>query len=356
MAQPAFAASRPLAPGPRYTAADRARAIRRGLRFLDRVTKVPENLATYGDDFLWCFYSLSATATDPWLRREAAAIGRERARQWRRANPRVPPDADADAVAALVSGSHSADCLGVRDDAMKPALVEAARRFGPLDYFYFDPATGVIPDHVPQACEACNATNSRAALKCAACATPARRFTRYELFTDALITTFSGDRYGVRLGASLSEVTALLAHLRPHRGAEGGRNGDFIDIAYAITHLVYALNDYGRYRLRPEWFPDEFAYLKENLAYLIERDDPETMGEFIDTLKAFGMTERDPLIRSGMAFILSRQHADGSWGERDDDAYTPYHATWTAINGLMDYAFSAEGSIFPEALRRARGT
>jgi hypothetical protein len=31
-----------------------------------------------------------------------------------------------------------------------------------------------------------------------------------------------------------------------------------------------------------------------------------------------------------------------------------YHSTWTAINGLMDYAWSGEGTSFPEALRRAR--
>ena len=80
------------------------------------------------------------------------------------------------------------------------------------------------------------------------------------------------------------------------------------------------------------------------------------MGEFLDTLKSFGLTTEDPLIRSGMTFIMARQHADGSWGDRDDeDAYTPYHSTWTAINGLMDYAWSGERASFPEALRRARG-
>jgi len=180
----------------------------------------------------------------------------------------------------------------------------------------------------------------------------------YELLLDALITTWSGEHYGVKLGADFGDVAALIPTLRPYRGAERGRNDDFIDIAYAVTHIVYVFNDYGKYRLRPEWLPQEYDYLKDNFEYVIAIDDPETMGEFIDTLKSFGMTEKDPLIRRGMDFILSRQHADGSWGDidpADRDPYTPYHSTWTAINGLMEYALGEERVSFPAALKRANG-
>jgi hypothetical protein len=356
LAQPALAGSRPLWPGAPFSSADRGRAIQRGLKFIYRLAKTPKTFEENGEDLLWCFYSLSVAAADPWLRDNAWRMGQERARAWRRQNSRVPLDADADDIAALVFGSLSADRLGVPDAAMKPALAEAAKRFGPVDYLQFDPATGVIPDTVTKPCE-CPMTSSRAApLQCRQCREqPIQRVSPYELLLDALVTTYSGDHYGVRLGASLAEVTALVPRLRPYRGAEGGRNEDFIDIAYAVTHVVYALNDYGRYRLRPEWLPDEFAYLKENLAQVITSNDPETMGEFLDSLKAFGLTEQDPLIRAGMAFIMRTQHADGSWGGRDDkDPYVAYHSTWTAINGLMDYAWSGEGTIFPEALRRAR--
>lgn len=349
------AARTPLWPGARYSAEDRARAIRRGLRFIYRLTRVPKNFAEYGDDFLWCFYSLSTTAADPWLRRTALAMGQERARQWRRDNPRVPADADADDIAALVSGSYSADSLGVRDDTMKPALAQAARRFSVIDFLKFDPAAGVIPDDIRESCEEDEPKTSRSARKYAECVASARIMSRYELLLDALVTTYAGDHYGVRLGAGLADVMALVPRMRPYRVDEAA-NAGFIDVAYAVTHVVYVLNDYGKYRLRPEWLPDEFAFLKDNLRQSIKDNDPETMGEFLDTLKAFGMTAQDALIRQGMEFILKRQHADGSWGERDgSDAYTPYHSTWTAINGLMEYAWDAgEGTAFPEALRRAR--
>jgi hypothetical protein len=356
IAQPAVALARPLWPGARFTGAERDRAIQRGLRFIYRQAQKPKTFEEYGDDMLWCFHSLAVTAADPWLRDNAWRMGQERARVWRRQNPRVPPDADADDIAALVSGSLSADRLGVPDAAMKPALTEAAKRFGPIDYLQFDPATGVIPDNVTKPCECPRTSSGATPLQCRECKEqPTEKMSPYELLLDALVTAYSGDHYGVRLGASLAEVTALVPRMRPYRGAEGGKNADFIDIAYAVTHVVYALNDYGRYRLRPEWLPDEFAYLKENFAQVITNNDPETMGEFLDSLKAFGLTETDPLIRTGMAFLMRTQHADGSWGDREDkDPYTAYHSTWTAINGLMDYAWSGEGTSFPEALRRAR--
>lgn len=352
--RPATAASRPLWPGAGFSAADRDRAIRRGLRFIYRLTRKPRNFAEYGEDMLWCFHSLSETAADPWLKSTALRMGQERARQWRRDNPRIPPDADADDVATLVFGSHAADGLGVADPAMKAALVEAAKRFSATDFLKFDPTIGVIPDNIVAPCEEDDApAHSRAARNRTNCGEPTI-MSRYELLTDALVATYSGERYGVRLGASLAEVTALLPRMRPYRVDEDA-NASFIDVTYAVTHVIYALNDYGRYRLRPEWLPDEFAYLKENLPRAITDNDPETMGEFLDTLKAFGLTEADPLIRTGMAFLMKTQHADGSWGDRDDkDAYTAYHSTWTGINGLMDYAFVGEGPNVPEALRRAR--
>jgi len=352
----AVAAPRPLWPSARYTVEQRDRAIRRGLRVIYRLARVRKNFTEYGDDMLWCFYTLSTTAADPWLKRTAWAMGQERARQWRRDNPRVPVNANADKVASLVFGTYAADCLEVRDEAMKPALTEAASRFSAIDFLKFDPAKGAIPDDIRASCEEDAPTNSRAALKRGDCTQPPDIMSPFELLTDALVTAYSGERYGVRLGASLAEVTALLPRLRPYRPDGNRKNTTFIDVTYAVTHVIYTLNDYGKYRLRPEWLPAEFAFLKDNLMRAIKENDPETVGEFLDSLKAFGMTAQHRLIRTGMAFILKTQHADGSWGDRDDeDAYTPYHSTWTAINGLMDYAWAGEEVSFPEALRRARG-
>jgi len=341
---PAFARSQPLWPGARYTAAQRQHAIERGLRYIYVITKVPRHFADYGADFLWCFFSLADTATDPWLKANAMRMGRERAWLWRRQNRSVPQDASADDIAELVFGCQAADALGIEDPTMRPLLERAAAKFGPLEFLKFDPAKGSLPRDIPNpACRNCRQPTL---------------LTPYELLLDALITTWSGEHFGVKLGATFPEVAVLVPTLRPYRGAEGGRNKDFIDIAYCVTHIVYTLNDYGKYRLHPKWLPEEFEFLKANLDYVLAANDPETMGEFLDTLKSFGLTQDDPLIRKGMSFVLSRQRRDGSWGDidkTDPDPYTPYHSTWTAINGLMDYSFAEQRVSFPKALSRAAG-
>jgi hypothetical protein len=346
---------RPLWPGARYTFRDRAHAIRRGMEFIYRSATDTKNFTEQGDDYLWCFYSTAATAADPALRRQAWWMGRERARRWRREHPDVPAGADADNILALVSGSYSVDCLRFHDPAMKDKLRAAARRFRPEDFFRFDPAKQPVPIDIPKKCDQCEGTNLPAARQCRDCGAALKMTSPYDILCDALITTYFGDRYGVQLGASLAEVTQWIPRLRPYPRFDSALGEGFNDLATAITHIVYTLNDYGKYRLRPEWLPDEFAFLKSHLKLPIAVDDAELMGEFLDTLKSFGLTEADPLIQTGVEFVMSRQNADGGWGHANStDVYHRYHATWTAVNGLMDYAFSGESVSFPEALRRAR--
>jgi hypothetical protein len=84
-------------------------------------------------------------------------------------------------------------------------------------------------------------------------------------------------------------------------------------------------------------------------------DDPEMMGEFLDALRAFGLTDEHPLIRRGVDYLLARQNADGSWGECEEgDLYNLYHPTWTAIDGLREYRWRGLGLSFPELLPTLR--
>jgi hypothetical protein len=347
--------SGPLWPGARFTHEHRAQALRRGLRFIYRVATAPRNFEIYGDDFLWCFHSLSATTADPWIRREARRMGQERARQWRHDFRRLPARASALDVGSWVFGSIAAECLNVHDERLRRTLERAVGKFKPADFLLFDPAKEPVPRDVPDDCASCQTPNRRGRRLCRKCGSRLRMFNRYEVMIDALVTAYTGECSGIPLGSSLAGVMSKLAMLRPYRGPHGGSHRGYLDLAYAITHVVYALNDYGLYRLRPSWLPQEFAFLKANLRQSIADNDPETTGEFLDTLKAFGLTEADPVIRAGMDFVLSRQHPDGSWGEPEKgDCYTPYHATWTAIGGLMEYAYRGERTRYPDALRRAQ--
>ena len=332
----------------RFKIAEREQAIQRGLEFVYRTACDPENFAEYGSDLLGCFGWIASTSLDSKLRKRARQMGRERASQWRRDHPALPPQADADSISNLVYGSYAAHRLGFPDQALKEQLQRAAGSFPPQDYLWFDPVTEPPPDDVPEQCD-CGLWNKRGAQKCRKCKRRLSPMSRYKVWYYALMATYSGDRYGVTLGAHYREVIKWLPAMRPYRGNENDRNADFYDTAYAVTHIIYTLNDYSVYLLSPDWLPQEFAFLKVNLKEAIRREDPEMAGEFLDALRAFGLTSRHSLIRMGTEYLLSKQNSDGSWGEMTtDDIYARYHPTWTAIDGLREYAWRGEGLSFPK--------
>jgi hypothetical protein len=63
----------------------------------------------------------------------------------------------------------------------------------------------------------------------------------------------------------------------------------------------------------------------------------------MDTLYSLGRDHNDPDIMAGVDFLLSCQNQDGSWGDmEDEDTYTRFHSTWTAVDGLREYCFGGE--------------
>lgn len=326
----------------------RAAAVRRGLEFMYRMASDPESFEAYGHDFLFCFYTISSNSKDASLRASARRMGRERARVWRRENPSVPKEINAYDLSNLVAGSDAADRLGVRDEKFKSQLRRALKGFTAEDFYWFDPAREPPPEDVPDGCE-CGAENKRGRKVCRRCKRPLVMLGRYGSWIDAMIMTYLGERYGVRVGASFGDVIKWLPLMRPYRGAENGRNPDYYWTVYAVTHVVYTLNHYNVYQLSPRWLPDEFEFLKTNLEESIRREDPEMTGEFLDTLKAFGLSDDHPLIRKGTRYVLSKQNPDGGWGEMDDeDLYLRYHPAFTAINGLRDIAWRGTRLSFPK--------
>jgi hypothetical protein len=347
----------PLWPGSRYTDQDRDRAVERGLRYVAKVAADPEIFREWGHDLLWCFYSIGATAKNRKLREMARGIGQERARQWRRDHPEPPGD-DPGELSDFVFGADTARRLGVPDNGLRELVRKAAARYS-ADYFLdFDPAREPPPSDVPRECPKCKYQNRRGAVKCEKCNTALTFESRYEVWRDALIATYTGDVYGVKLGASYDDVLRWIAVMRPYPALEKIGPREAGHVIYAITHVVYTLNDYGRYRISPAWLPEEFEYLKKNLTEAAKEDDPEMLGEFMDTLRAFGMSEKDALIRAGVEYQLAHQNPDGSWGDLKDDIYSRYHSTWTAVDGLREYRFEGERLRRPElmAIIQTRGT
>ncbi|HEX8560648.1 MAG TPA: hypothetical protein VF668_21320, partial [Pyrinomonadaceae bacterium] len=291
-------------------------------------------------------YTVGASVSDPAVRRAARRMGVERAREWRRTRGSLPADADAATVSDYAFGGDAADSLGPPDPRLKRQVRRAAARFTARDFLLFDPLTEPPPADVPAECEADRAWNARGATRCRRCGRALRMRTPHDVWYDALITAYVGERYGVRLGASYADVLAWLPSLRPHRGPGAH---EFYDTVYAVTHVVYTLNDYGQRRLPARLLPEEFAFLRSNLRAAVAAGDADMLGEFMDSLRAFGLGDGDPEIREGTEYLLARQNPDGSWGDVNErDIYLRYHPTWNAVAALSDYAWRAGG---PDARR-----
>lgn len=325
----------------------RKQAIDRGLDFIYQTACKPACFEDYGFDFLGCFHGIASTSKDQKLRKKALDLGRELALKWRRQNAKVPRKPQPDDITNLVFGSYAAHSLGLPDDQLKQELRKAATNFTATDYYYFDPAIEPPPSDVPDECD-CGASNPRGRKTCRDCKSRLTMMTRYVVWQDALIRTYMGERYGVRLGAPHAEAIKWLPSMRPYPTFVNADDMEFYDAVYAVTHVVYTLNGYSCYRLSPRWLPAEYSFLKQNLTRAIFMDDPETMGEFLDTLKSFGLDEDHPLIRKGVDFLLATQNPDGSWGDVDAEGiYQRYHPTMTAIDGLREYAWRGQRLCFP---------
>jgi Prenyltransferase and squalene oxidase repeat len=327
----------------------RVRAIQRGLEFIYRVAGDPSHFANYGSDLLYFFCFVASTSLDRDLRRAARRMAKERFAQWRRDHRALPRDADADTVADFLHGATAVGRLGIRDLVLRRRIKTAAKRYSAADYLWFDPLSEAPPDDVPEACY-CGVWNERGRQVCRIrrCRQPLTMMSRYQVWYYSLSSAYCGERYGVRLGARYDDVFKWLPTLWPYRGREGDTNPDFPDAVYAVTHIVYTLNDYGAYRLSPRLLPREFEFLKASLKEAVALDDPDMVGECLDSLRAFGLEGTHPLIRAGVRYLLSCQNPDGSWGDTEaEDIYHRYHPTWAAVDGLREYAWKGEGLRFP---------
>jgi hypothetical protein len=221
---------------------------------------------------------------------------------------------------------------------MRADLEQRAARFPAERFLGFDPLREPPPSDIPLRCRHCRKYSIRGSRRCFQCKRTLVMSSRYEVFFDALLTAYSGERYGIRLGASFAQVARWIPSLRPYPWRGRKPDSEFYNIAYTITHILYAFNDYDQRALPRADFSAEYEFLRRYIHLNIEAKDPETLGEFIDSLLVLGMPESDPLMKEGRDYILAQQNADGSWGDANDtDIYNRYHTTWTGIGALMEY-------------------
>ena len=311
-------------------------AIDRGLNFIYRLATTEKCFANYGSFLICCFALLSATSLDRRLRR----LGRVRAKQllqrWSCKHPLLPADASSDLLLEFILVGYAQRRIGQPDPVGARTISLVARRFSASDLLGFDPVIESPPDDLPYPCD-CTFQNLRGRKACKQCKRRLRIRSRYRVWMEALANTFVAERCGVVFGARYADVLKWLPTMRPYPVFTKDEEADqlWADVIYAVTHIVYTLNDYGTYKLSPRWLPEEFAFLKANIEVACARHDPEVLGELVDSLKAFGLRPTHPLMVRGTGFLLTSQKEDGSWGDpAEENIRRRCHTTWTAIDGL----------------------
>ena len=319
-------------------------AIERGLDFIYRFSHKQTCFANYGSFLICCFALVGATSRNTKLR----ALGRDRAkellRRWSLLHPSLPAGASSDLLLDFVLINYAQRRIGVRDAAGVTRIRAAARNFTASDLLGFDPRKEPPPNDLSYPC-VCKFQNPRGRKTCKQCKRHLRMRTRYKVWMEALANTYVAEQSGVLFGASHADVLKWIPFMRPYPTGEDDEDV-LRDAIYAVTHIVYTLNDYGTYRLSARSLPGEFAFLKTNVASACTRRDPEVLGELLDSLKAFGLSVSHPLIKRGTQYLLAEQNEDGSWGNPvEKNIRTRCHTTWTAIDGLRDYAWRGERTI-----------
>ena len=326
----------------------RSQAIERGLDFIYRLARTRVAFDSYGSLLVCCFALVGATSRDAKLRGLARARAQKLAQRWSRVHARVPTDASPGLVFNFVLVRYALSRLGLRDVAITAQIRIAAKRFSAQELLGFNPVSEPPACDLPFRCD-CGLKNQRGRTFCKQCRSRLEIQSRYRVWMDALIRTYVSERSGIHFGARYEDVLKWLPAMRPYPDSTHDKVEFLRDALYAVTHVVYTLNDYSTYRLRPGWLPQEFAFLKANVAAACERNDPELLGELLDSLKAFGLRASHPLIIRGTKYLLAGQNADGSWGDPDEENIrTRCHTTWTAIDGLRSYVWRGERMSRPE--------
>ena len=327
--------------------ASRDTSIKRGLDCIYRIATKPEGFESYGGLLICCFALMGATSRDASLRQLARSRAQKLAQRWSRLHPVVPADASADLILDFILVRYALGRLGVRDVVLNAQIRAAAKRCSVQDLLGFNPVSEPPANDLPYPCD-CGLKNQRGRTFCKQCKRRLENQSRYRVWMEALANTYVSGRCGLLFGARYLDVLKWLPTMRPYPVSADDNVELLRDAIYAVTHIVYTLNDYGTYRLLPRWLPREFAFLKANVASARERKDPEVLGELLDSLKAFGLRASHPLIRRATGCLLAQQNEDGSWGDaHEENIRTRCHATWTAIDGLRTYAWRGERLSHP---------
>ena len=335
-------------------------AITRGLDFLqtlgEQLFRNRQLSTKHGADLLLPFYVPPARAPGSDVERHALRVATRLASEWRarvrESSRHLPPRVAPSELLDLMQGAYSLECLGMAEPLLHAQLLERSAAYGSVDFFKFDPTAGPPPDGLREDC-ACGAKVGAHASECGVCKRAAVPMSQFDVYLEALVWSFHGCRMRIGLGACfydvLRQVCAAFGRLYPRRGSLGEKDRHYL--TYALTHVIYALNNFDERSLPPSLFPPTVpSYLQEQLRAAIRADDPDLTGEILDCLKCLG-EGGSAAVTEGERFLVSRQSsADGGWVCKGEaDLYSRYHASLVAVAALMEHSYAAHGPVFERA-------
>ena len=159
-------------------------------------------------------------------------------------------DASPDLLLDFVLVRYALSRLGMRDVALSAQIRAAVKRFSVQDLLGFNPVSEPPPNDLSYACD-CGLKNQRGRTFCKQCRKRLEMQSRYRVWMRALANTYVSERCGILFGARYLDVLKWLPAMRPYPVGADEDVEVLRDAIYAVTHIVYTLNDYGTYRLRP---------------------------------------------------------------------------------------------------------
>jgi hypothetical protein len=245
-----------------------------------------------------------------------------------------------------------AAALGIRSQRTLRLLaaIAASGRADASDDCPIDDAGALLA--VPETCD-CGTDNPPRTRVCRKrnCRRALRHMSRCRAWCMTLTDGYCRARLGLDFDQRFARALAAIAQVRPYALRRNQLVGDFYDAAYAVSHVVYSLNDFGRFTLRREWLPWEHAFLAGRVGTAIDLEDPDLVGEFVDALRAFHEESDRPALKPGFGFLLDTQRADGSWAARTlNQPYADFHVVWAALDGIREFRWPKWGLSFPSVL------
>ena len=288
-------------------------AVERGLSYLETFLRPEEHFKAHWHDFVFEFHNIARTATDPELSARARRTVEEVVVRAKGSGFELGWDVTLGDCDRFAKALHGCEMLGIepvepreRVEFLTRRLTSAVRRY-PIE------PTETAKEDFERRCR-------------------------------NLINAYIGLSLNFPVHYGFAEALADCLELRPYEQTEALDARAFIRLGFLVTHIVYTVSHYNELLIDPGLLEPERRFMCKSIERLIDIDERELVGEYLDALRTAGLSEEDPLLDGAVSWLVGKQNSDGSWGDPGHErTYKRYHPTMTAVQGLRAYKRTGRG-------------